>query len=196
MNFTFDEKTHTYRLDGVIIPSVTQITKEAGLIDLTYVKQDILAYKADLGNKVHSTTELYDGNNLNIEKLHPLLRGYLEGWIKFRKECDFVPTSLEQMMFHPLYRYAGRIDRIGTMQGVLTQLDIKSGVHHHSYAIQSGGYAELYNYGKDKKQHIKKRTTLYLKDNGTYSLKEHKEPNDIRIFLAALTITNYLRSKK
>jgi len=191
---TFEEENHIYKLDGVNIPSVTQITKEAGLMDLSFVKKELLEYKADLGKKIHSTTELYDNNNLDLESLHPVLKGYLNGWIKFRTESKFIPILIEYRRFHPLYRYAGRIDRIGTIENVLAELDLKSGVHHHSYAIQSAGYTELYNYGKPKNEQVKKRFTLYLKEDGTYSLQEHKNPNDKTVFLSALTVTNYLRS--
>ena len=193
---TFEEKTHTYKLDGVKIPSVTQCTKESGLMNLDFVSQDLLAYKADLGNKVHSATEMYDRDNLVIEKLHPTLRGYLDAWIKFRKDTGFTPLITEQKWSHPIYRYGGRVDRIGLFGNDLSQLDIKSGVHHHSYAIQSAGYTELYNYGKPKKEQIKRRFTVYLKEDGTYKLKEHKDPRDIKIFLACLTITNYKRNAK
>lgn len=193
---TFEEKGHTYKLDGVVIPSVTQCTQEAGLMDLIFVKQDVLAYKADIGNKVHAATEMYDRDNLNIETLHPILKGYVNAWIKFRTETGFTPIMTEQKWFHPLYRYSGRVDRIGDMQGKLSQLDIKSGVPHRSYAIQSAGYTELYNYGKPKREHIKRRFAVYLREDGTYQLKEYKDPRDIKIFLACLTITNYKRSKK
>ena len=196
---SFEEEGHIYKADGVRVPSVTQAIKEAGLIDLTFVKQDILEYKADLGNKVHLTTELYDNNNLDEESLHPTLRGYLNAWIKFRKESGFTPIVTELKGFHPLYRYAGKIDRIGLLENKITQLDIKSGVHHHSYAIQSAGYTELYNYGKHKNEQIKRRFTIYLKEDGTYSLIEYKEKdysNQLKVFLASLTISNYLRSNK
>lgn len=189
---TFDEETHIYKLDGVAIPSVTQAIKGAGLMDLSFVSKELLEAKADLGKKIHTTTELYDRNNLDMNKLHPTLRGYLNAWIKFEDECQFIPTSIEMMKYHPLYRYAGRIDRIGMMQNVLTQVDLKSGVHHPSYAIQSAAYVELCNYGKPKAECIKKRITVYLKEDGTYQLKEYKDERDIRIFLASLTINNYL----
>lgn len=195
-NLEFDETTHTYKYNGVVIPSVTQIIKKAGLIDLSFVDKEVLEYKSDLGTKVHTTTELYDQNNLDITNLHPILKGYLCAWIKFRTDYNFIPVHIELFTAHPLYKYAGKIDRIGMMSKDIVQLDIKSGTHHHSYAIQSAGYTELFNYGKAKKDQIKKRFSVYLREDGTYEAKPYTSPNDIRVFLAALTITNYLRSVK
>jgi len=195
---TFDEFKHEYKLDDIIVPSVTQTIKIAGLIDLSFVDKELLAYKSDLGNKVHKTTELYDTNNLDEKTLHPVLIGYLLAWKKFIWDYRFKSLFIELAMVHPLYRYAGRIDRIGTIidSNTIAQVDIKTGVKHHSYAIQSAGYTELYNYGKPKKEQIKRRFTVYLNEDGTYKVEEHKKATDIKIFMAALTICNYMRNHK
>jgi len=197
MELTFDENKHQYKVDGVLIPSVTQIIKEAGLIDLSFVDEDLLEYKSDIGTKVHLTTELYDLSELDEKSLHHTLAGYLKSWVKFREDYQFVPTQIELMLYHRVYNYAGKIDRIGTLSGkTICQLDIKTGITHHSHALQSAGYTELFNYDKLPKNQIKKRLTVYLKDDGTYKVAEHKKTLDRTVFIAALTITNYKRSKK
>jgi hypothetical protein len=157
-----------------------------------------LAEKADLGKKVHSATELYDMDDLNVSDLHPTLKTYLDGWIKFRKEFHFTPTQVELQMFHEVYRFAGRIDRVGTISvpGVgsdLILLDIKSGTHQKTNAIQTAGYELLYNQNKKGKELIKRRFVVYLSPAG-YEVEEHKNKNDKNVFLAALTITNYLNN--
>jgi hypothetical protein len=195
---TYNDSKHEYKVNGVIVPSVTQSIKTAGLIDLSFVDKELLEYKSDIGNKAHKTTELYDTNNLDETTLHPMLFGYLQAWKKFRADYQFKPIHIELAMVHKLYRYAGRIDRIGTIENTthIIQADIKTGVKHHSYAIQSAGYVELYNYGKPKKEQIKRRFTVYLNEDGTYKVDEHKDKTDISIFLAALSITNYMRNHK
>ena len=156
---TFNQENHEYKEDGVIIPSVTQCIKKAGLIDLSFVEKELLEYKSDIGNKIHKTTELHDQGNLDEATLHPLLAGFLQAWKKFILDYHFIPLHLELKKVHPLYKYAGMIDRIGTIidEKTIAQIDIKTGVHHHSYAIQSGGYTELYNYGKPKKERDQKK---------------------------------------
>lgn len=189
----FEESTHIYKVNGSVIPSVTQILKEAGLIDLSFVDKDVLAYTSDLGRKVHETTELYDKGILDLESLHPLLKGYLDAWIKFRKESGFEPLIIEVMYHHPIFHYAGRIDRIGMMGKDLIQLDLKSGTAQAAYALQSAAYTELYN-ANNSKPNIKKRFAIYLSPNGKYNLKPYTDKNDLRVFYAALTLTNYKRS--
>jgi hypothetical protein len=193
VTLTYNEERHEYKDNGIVIPSVTQIIKTAGLVNLDWVSEETLNIKADLGKKVHSATELYDKNDLDINDLHPTLRLYLDGWIKFRKDYGFIPTEIELQLFHKLYKYAGRIDRVGNISKDLVLIDIKSGTHQKTNAIQTAGYELLYNQDKKKSEQIKKRFIVYLSEQG-YKVEEHKNQNDKNIFLSALTITNYLRS--
>jgi len=190
---TFDEIKHEYKLNGLTIPNVTTILQRAGLVDLSHVPQETLDYKSDLGKKVHKTTELFDKRTLNKEKLHPTLQGYLNAWMKFCWEMKFIPGEdfIEWKHFHPLYKYAGTVDRIGTiLDQYISQVDIKSGVPMPHYAYQSAAYSELWNYGKPKKDQVKKRYAVYLFPDGIYKLHEYKDKDDLRIFYAALTIAN------
>jgi hypothetical protein len=196
VNLTYNDINHEYKLDGMTIPSVTQVLKGAGLVNLDFVNEQLLEEKADLGKKVHLTTELYDNGTLDLDELHPTLKAYLDQWIKFRKDFNFIPTEIELQLFHKLYRYAGRIDRVGLAQGVLTELDIKSGMKFKHHAIQNAGYELLYNQGKKRGEQVKKRMTVYLSTDG-YKVEPHNNENDKNVFLSALTISNYLlRSTK
>lgn len=193
LDLTFDEDLHRYTFNGLHIPSVTQILKTAGLVNLDWIPVEVLEQKADLGKKVHSATELYDKNDLNFDALHPALLDYLTGWIKFRKDFNFEPTEIEMQIVHQTYRYAGRIDRVGMMGKDLILLDIKSGTKQKTHAIQTAGYELLYNQNKKAKELIKRRFVVYLSPTG-YEVEEHKDKNDRGVFLAALSITNYINN--
>lgn len=194
--FIYDNETHTYKLNGVVIPSVTQILKGAGLVNLDFMDPEILRQKADLGKKVHTTTELYDTEDLFLDDLHPLLQQYLQQWAKFKLDYNFQITDIEAMLYHRVFRYAGRLDRVGTIEtdkffGKVV-VDIKSGLAHHSHAIQLAGYSELYNQDKKVKDHIRRRYCVYLSPE-SYMVKEYNKPTDRNVFLSALTINNYLK---
>jgi len=191
MNLVFEKENHRYLLDGLSIPSVTQII--SNLINLGFVSAEILKEKADLGTKVHLTTEFYDKGTLDLTGLHPMLKQYLDSWIKFRKDFGFEPTEIELRLAHPILRYAGTIDRVGIINGKKVLLDIKSGSVQKAHEIQTAGYEELYNYGKKKIEHIKKRMLVYLRPDG-YKVEENKNANDRSVFLSCLTIYNYKRS--
>src|SRR4030065_1671243 len=100
----FDKDTHEYKVNGLVIPSVTQIIQGAGLTNFANVPDFILQEKADLGTKGHSATELYDKGTLDKKSLHPILKKYLNSWITFTKDFDFVVEDIEEVYYHPLYK--------------------------------------------------------------------------------------------
>jgi len=196
MELVFNDETHTYSLNGIVLPSVTQVLKAAGLINLDFIDKNLLAAKADLGKKVHTATELYDDNTLMLDNLDPVLNNYLMQWVKFKIDFGFEPTDSEVMLHHKLFRYAGRIDRAGwisTRQFTgKVLIDIKSGAKHHSHAIQTAAYMELYNSDKKPADRIRRRYCVYLTPD-SYQVQEYNNPTDKNVFLSALTITNYLK---
>jgi len=189
---TFNESKHEYKYNGLIIPSVTQILRGSGLVNLDWIPKELLEEKADLGTKIHKTTELYDQDTLDYEKLHSLLKNYLNGWIKFRETFQFEPLEIEPEYYHKIYRYAGRIDRVGIVKKEITIVDIKSGTHQKTHEIQTAGYQLLYNSNKPKKEQSTKRLLVYLKEND-FKVEENKNKTDESVFLSALTIYNYKR---
>jgi hypothetical protein len=195
MTLTFEPESHLYKVDGVVVPSVTQVIKEAGLSELEYVPERTLREKADLGNKVHKATELLDRDNLDVESIHPILLNYVAMWEQFKKDFGFEAQDIELTLHHPLYRFAGRIDRVGLVNGKLSIVDIKSGGKYNTHSLQTAGYKLLYDHDKLKKEQIKNRMSVYLSQEN-YSIFEHKDSQDERVFLAALTITNYKRMRK
>jgi hypothetical protein len=196
---TFDENKHEYKFDGIIIPSVTQIIGDIFPIS-DFISKDLLKEKADLGKKIHSTTELYDRGTLDVDKLHPILKAYLDSWVKFRKDfnvqfdLDSFSEQIETLLYHSVYKFAGRVDRIPFVDKERCIIDIKSGMEQKTHALQTAAYAMLANQLLDRKFKIKKRYAVYLSETG-YKVIEHKNTNDENVFLSCLTIYNYRRSK-
>ena len=110
----FQESTHTYTLDGVRVPSVTQILKP--MYSFYGVPDEVLQAKAELGTNVHRACELLDNDDLDedseegLAALEPIA-GYLAGYKKFKADKKPVVIANEQRLYHPLHKYAGTIDR-------------------------------------------------------------------------------------
>lgn len=144
----FDEKTHIYRENGQIKPSVTQIIGEICPFpwDSEAVKQ-----AAQFGTVLHRTLELLDNGNLS--EYDHVLDPWIGAWKHFRESLDRSkfrylivdiktgaqtktwPVQLggyyglikddpkpmiEGMLFSGLYGYAGTVDRVfeGTGRGI------------------------------------------------------------------------------
>lgn len=188
----FDETSHVYRVDGIVYPSVTQILESAGLPELSRVPADILEWKRDLGSKVHRAIEFLDDDDLNFDTLLPEWRPYIESYQKFKRESGFEPLAAEEPVFHPVYKYPGKPDRIGILNGKISLIDYKTGlIDLKSVGPQTAAYSEAWNHDCKIGDNIRKRYALKLSKDGTYKLIECKNPNDFNVFLAALSLYNW-----
>jgi hypothetical protein len=190
----FDAETHTYRLDGTEIPSVTEIIRSAGLIDTAwYTDEGRLR-----GDVVHLACELHDQNKLNgwkDEQADNQIGGYLSAWKQFRARMNFMPNLIEERRYSPTLRYAGTIDRAGRIGGdgspidMKVVIDIKTGDPQPADAVQLAAYANLLG-----SPMVYERVGVYLHEDGTYKLKQYRRqdfPSDFAAFLGSLSVYNY-----
>lgn len=198
MKLTYDDGCHLYKLDGLEIPSVTQILKEAGLSSFDNVPEHLIQESRITGKHVHKATELADLDMLDRDSLDPLYLAYLEQWEKFKLDYSFKVRWCELEIYHPILKYAGRIDRIGDIdingKTIRAVVDIKTGIKTKEVAIQLAGYSMLFNYGLDKKSEVKIRVAVYLKPDG-YKVETYTNKTDENIFLSALNITKWKKAK-
>jgi PD-(D/E)XK nuclease superfamily len=186
---TFDELKHEYRHGGKVVHSVTQILQNAGLIDLSMVKEDVLEYRRVLGTAVHRATELYDQDDLDVDSLDDRIRPYLDAWVKFKSDTQIVIEENELRLFHPVYRFAGTLDRVGKIGKDRALIDLKTGLMYPSYGPQTAAYKSAYEFQTKKK--VQKRYTVQLKDDGNYRLEPMTDEDDWSVFLACLTLKNF-----
>jgi hypothetical protein len=189
MNIEFNAERHEYRVNGVIVPSVTQVLQSVGLPDLSGVPADLLEWKAGLGTAVHRATELDDLGDLDEESLDPAIKPYLEAYRKFKEESGFCPLVAEGKLYHPKYQYAGTFDRIcGISNGDLVLVDLKTGIADPKIVgPQLAAYVEAWH-AQPNKGYIKRRYALKLNKDATYRLIKLDNKMDFQIFLNALNI--------
>lgn len=184
-DFIFNSAQHEYRVNGLKYPSVTEILSLAGYtLDFSAIPVAILEQKRDLGTFVHEATEYID---MGAEvPYYPGAEGYVEAYRRFKADFDFMPTEAELQVYHKTLRYAGTIDRVGTINGKLSVIDLKTMVAIDLCAVgpQTAAYTECY-FG------IKKRYCLQLKSDGSYKLIECKCKEDFQAFMSALNIYNW-----
>lgn len=87
----FDELTHTYTLEGVRLPSVTQILQRAGLIDFSKIPGPILLAARDRGAAVHRAIHYLNEGDLDPDFEHefPEYWPYVAAWINFVTATGF-----------------------------------------------------------------------------------------------------------
>lgn len=185
----FNPENHEYRLDGVVIPSVTQILKSAGLSSFDGVPQELLERNARFGTAVHKAVELTCQGNLDNSTVDPVLVPYLEAWELFAECYGFKSEKQEVVGYHPTYRYGYTIDAIGTLpDGKKALVDIKTGTPKPSDEIQVfGGYALA--------QKVDRQIIVYLSAGDFKTNIVKKDLTAQQIFLSALSIHNFRKEK-
>lgn len=194
MLLEFDAPSHTYRLDGAMVPSVTQVIAPIR-DDFAGVPPDVLERKRQLGTAVHLACELDDEGELDEATLDETLVPYLGAWRKFRSETGFVVVLNEQQLGDPVLRFAGTVDRFGTIDGTQWLIDLKTSASlSAAFGVQLAGYQRLLGFTKDDAP--VRRAAVQLRDDGSYRLQEYKNPNDWPAFMACLQIFNWKESTK
>ena len=147
--FSFDEESHTYYLDKVKIPSVSEII--APLSDYSGISPAVLENACNYGKAVHKTIELYIKGTLDEDNLSEPLKRTLIEYQKMAqgfnmRGCEII--DCETMLYDEKLRFAGTLDII-TDKAII---DIKTRKYNPTtddlqlagYEILAGGKREKY----------------------------------------------------
>lgn len=140
----FEPQTHTYRVDGLVVPSVTQLLDDAGLTpDYSVISPTVLAHARHRGIHVDACCDLLDQDELDWSSVHPEALPYVEAWARFCADTDYLPACSQVPLYHPEYGYAGTADSIGTLGGQWAVVERKATQKMAAtYALQTAGYAQ------------------------------------------------------
>lgn len=182
---------HIYMLDGERLPCVSDLCRflSREIYRDTPVWQ--MEAAADRGTKVHAAAEALDqtGKAEIEEEYLP----YLEAYAAFLREHDVFWDLIEHPDYHPIFRYAGTLDRYGRLDGALTLLDIKT-----TYAVYKplcGASLNLYRKILEARgKQVERLVILHLNKDGTYKLIPFEKDNDLPY--ALLILQRALKKRK
>ena len=120
----FCEKTHTYTVNGLVVPSVSEIMKPLSAAHYGGIDTDTLNKAANRGTIVHAAVENY--LLFGIEDISKELRGYFDGFKKWIDEVKPVPIKTECRIYHKTLNYAGTADLPCYIDDVPTLVDFKT----------------------------------------------------------------------
>ena len=186
----FDHKTHSYTLGGKCVPSVSAILRGAGLVDFSGIDRTVLARASTFGTAVHRACELDDKKDLDESVLSEHLVPYLLAWRNFMEQTGFKVLESETPVGSKKWGYAGTPDRVGTIKGQLTIVDLKTNaVMRPECALQIAGYKIAYEEMRGEK--VKKRIAVHLKPDGKYALHCYADQMDETVFMSAVNIYKF-----
>jgi len=108
----FDAATHTYRVDGVEVPSVTQVLEAVGLIDYSHIPWANRQMALERGRAVHEAIALDLEGDLDEDSAEEAgILGYLEAARAARAALGILaPLAHEERVYHRQLGYAGTLD--------------------------------------------------------------------------------------
>jgi len=180
----FDSKLHKYTEDGKDYPSVTQILKDCGLIDVSWYTED----SALKGTYIHDVLREIDEGALPLMlDISEDIAGYIDAYLRFKKENDYRIEAIEKPLINKTLELAGTPDRIATLNRKACIIDIKTGGKERWHGVQLSGYLMLIDSGDYE------LFGLYLSKDGKYRLETYRGKDFRGIFMSCLNLYHWKR---
>lgn len=196
----FDAATHSYFWNGVRVPGVTTVLGEFITIGIVYISTfsgahilaECMEKARDFGTAVHRMIALDVAGELDEDALDPALAAVLHQW---HRVCCMVRPEIimsETPLYCSAHHFAGTADLILKIKGVLSVIDLKTGLYG-SAGAQVAAYEVL------AREHLKTRAkfdryVLHLpKNGGDFKLVKLTNSNDWGFFLSRLYQWKYLK---
>ena len=156
------DDTHTYLVDGIIVPSITQLIKMKFKNKYDAVPKEVLKKAADKGTAMHLAIELYEKENKESDLVE--LKNYK--FLKKHLKWNVIQSEIPIILFYngkPIA--AGRLDQVIEMNGKKGINDLKrtASFDKEYVALQTNLYRIGYkqSYGTE----IDFVSGLHLRDN-------------------------------
>ena len=188
---TFDEAAHRYTVDGVEVPSVTEVCRFLSY-DQKSDKPWLAKAAADRGTRVHAACAAID-YGIDPEETEDI-SGYLKAYRRFLKDYRPDWEGIEYTVGSAELGIAGTIDRFGTLyDGRRCILDIKTGSQLHDASLrgQLTGYKRLISVNRSF--YPEYLYALQLSKDGTYTVVDVRQ--DDELLNACIFIHNAVRRK-
>lgn len=143
MSLKFYDEGHIYEYNGAIIPSVSELLRFLSHEVYGEIDKYILDRAAERGTAVHLATQAIDETG-SVDVTDDIA-GYIEAYVKFRREHTVEWDYIEKPIAEPKMLYAGTIDRAGLVDGKKAIVDIKTNATVKKMLVkaQLNGYAKL-----------------------------------------------------
>ena len=196
MNLEFNAELHEYRIDGKLVPSVTQICAPLTALDMGKLNPSVIQQAASRGTIIHELTELVDyGAAPEDLDIYPDLSGYLTAYLRFLRDYTPVWNRIEYRLASETDGFAGTLDRMGVIDGRPCIVDVKTASAPSrptkvSWVTQLSGYRRLCNNA------TLERYVLLLKPDGKYTLYNAADIEEKYGFFGARLFSHLLEQYK
>jgi hypothetical protein len=184
----FDSVTHTYRLRGAVLPSVTEVLRP--LETFAQVPPAALEYARGRGATVHEAMALLARDDLDWSSVEDDFAPYVRAGERFLIDSGVTVIGSELRVFSERLRCAGTLDLVVQWRKRESLLDFKATAQvPATVGPQTAGYEFLYRdlYGAKKRLD---RYCVHLQA-GSYRVIPLEDSRDESIFLSALNLYHW-----
>lgn len=214
----FDREQHLYTVNGIVVPSVTQVLEEERFVDFSMVPHETLEQAKARGTYVHTVLHFLLENDFDLDDVDARFRGYVDSALEYiatlgktplRDEAGN-PIAVEYRFWHLRRMYGGTIDWLGwDDDGVLSIDDWKTGEPSDvAAALQTAAYEAGIREGvtidragivrgplfPNHKKPIRRRAVKLFRDGKRARPEPYGDPRDLSQFFNALTCTHFRRN--
>lgn len=178
-----------YHVNGIYMPSVTTVISEF-LTDFSKVAPDILERACAFGTAVHDATVLEDEGRLDWDRLDANLAPCVNAWNDCKKKHKIKLLAMEEAVYSRKYKYAGKFDRIGLVDGARAVIEIKTRKYNPvCESLQTAAYMQAINEMHPEARVCRRFVCeLQLGVESNPPFYEVKGPEHLQVFLSALTL--------
>ena len=193
-DFSYEDSTHVYRQNGVVVPSATQVLKACGVIDYSQVPRIQLEKARFRGSLVHQITAERDRSgempyDWATEDCRPRLEAYEQFLHDYRGRIQWIAIEKPIVTTVDGMAAAGTPDRILLIDADEFVIDEKcSATYQEGWDLQLMIYARLREAGTGR---LPKRMVLQLFATGKYKSTICSNLDDRAAAHAALALAHW-----
>ena len=210
--FAFDPEKHLYTIDGITVPSVTQVLEEERFIDFSGIPDETLEQAKARGTYVHTVLHYYLEGDFDLADVDERFRGYIDSALEYLavtrmkplRNRDGVPIAVEYRFWDHERRFAGTMDYLAwDPDEILAINDWKTGEPSDVAApLQTAAY----EYGVRKfllptvipkyKKPIRRRAVKLFRAGKCGRPEPYDDPRDLGMFFCALSCVHFRRNNQ
>jgi hypothetical protein len=196
----YDESAHSYKVDGVKVPSVTRVVDGCfpkNLTDwaLSVGKEEydnVISEAIEIGNDAHAWIEDYItyGHVCNDpgSRIQPSIKAFMQ-WCKDVKP---VWNDAERKIYCDKYKYAGTVDAVAKINGRVCVIDFKTSKKiYKPYHLQVTAYAQAIKRIDGLRRWPLGMILRLDKETGEYEMKVFEPKDHFHIFQKCLELKQW-----
>jgi hypothetical protein len=187
----FDEACHLYTIDGVELPSVTQVLKAEGFVDYAFCTE----FARDRGSRVHEAVHFMVEGDLLQSSVDEEVAPYLKSAEAFLSDMEADVVMAEAVVYSALYGYAGKADLFAYLRKRhrLANVDWKTGVPPQATGLQLAGYSGAWLEMTGEAVIDRLAVQLTPGKPKPYKIHEFTDRGDLAVFRGGASSTNWKR---